>query len=532
MIQLLTRKLLVDNLNVKGPREPLWTRRPESGTARAERRTSASRASRRAFDDGTGADRFPWAFPRCERNRGLPTRCGRRCERVPLPLRGAGGGGARRGEALFSRLSSSVAADGLELPLPALHTDGLDAEQVWQQIEMQLEPLLVKAKRALKRLKPTIEADDDLSAARLFTLPASMAAEQEEEGEGVEWEPFDEGVEYDVDGDEEADASEGETESSEGEEEEKDDREDGVRREDTSSADVTAKYFKNPGMFSLTEMENFALQAEKAEEKRLRIEALREEKRAAGVAGDDGSESESEDDPILEAGGSDSGSDSGDDGSESSSEDEEMDELLGNTARLAGVDPARRASNKRGSKAAREKKGKDIMFEDFFGQAPNAGKKKGLSGMKGLEADELSEEEEDIFNEMERGEMEGDDDDDEEEEDGGLEDEDALRRNSSRNLPMNLQWTRRRMTTTARSGFRTRRGGGGGGRARTRPTMVSKAHPKTLWRRMRRTRRQQWRLRSLGEQITSPPRFSARRQSSRGRSRRWRRGRFRRRRGF
>ena len=84
---------------------------------------------------------------------------------------------------------------------------------------------------ALKRLKPTIEADDDLSAARLFTLPASMAAEQEEEGEGVEWEPFDEGVEYDVDGDEEADASEGETESSEGEEEEKDDREDGVRRE-------------------------------------------------------------------------------------------------------------------------------------------------------------------------------------------------------------------------------------------------------------------------------------------------------------
>ena len=87
--------------------------------------------------------------------------------------------------ALFSRLSSSVAADGLELPLPALHTDGLDAEQVWQQIEMQLEPLLVKAKRALKRLKPTIEADDDLSAARLFTLPASMAAEQEEEGEGA-----------------------------------------------------------------------------------------------------------------------------------------------------------------------------------------------------------------------------------------------------------------------------------------------------------------------------------------------------------
>jgi U3 small nucleolar ribonucleoprotein component len=44
--------------------------------------------------------------------------------------------------ALFSRLSTSVAAEGVDLPLPELHTEGLDAEQVWMQIEMQLEPLL------------------------------------------------------------------------------------------------------------------------------------------------------------------------------------------------------------------------------------------------------------------------------------------------------------------------------------------------------------------------------------------------------
>ena len=282
--------------------------------------------------------------------------------------------------ALFSRLSSSVAADGLELPLPALHTDGLDAEQVWQQIEMQLEPLLVKAKRALKRLKPTIEADDDLSAARLFTLPASMAAEQEEEGEGVEWEPFDEGVEYDVDGDEEADASEGETESSEGEEEEKDDREDGGGERTRPLRRRHGQVLKNPGMFSLTEMENFALQAEKAEEKRLRIEALREEKRAAGVAGDDGSESESEDDPILEAGGSDSGSDSDDDGSESSSEDEEMDELLGNTARLAGLIRRDAPRIREAPKRHARRRGRISCSKTFLARRPTRGRRRDCRG--------------------------------------------------------------------------------------------------------------------------------------------------------
>ena len=49
--------------------------------------------------------------------------------------------------ALFSRLSTSVAAEGVDLPFPELHTEGLDVEQVWMQIEMQLEPLLGKRRR-------------------------------------------------------------------------------------------------------------------------------------------------------------------------------------------------------------------------------------------------------------------------------------------------------------------------------------------------------------------------------------------------
>ena len=102
-------------------------------------------------------------------------------------------------KALFAQLSSSLAADGLDLPLPELHTDGLDAEQVWMQIEMQLEPLLGKAKGALRRLRPAISAGDELTAERLLRLPANAQGEASgSDEEAPEWEPFEEGVEYDV----------------------------------------------------------------------------------------------------------------------------------------------------------------------------------------------------------------------------------------------------------------------------------------------------------------------------------------------
>ena len=219
MIQLRQRKLLSDNLNVKGPREPSH-RRPGSA-ARAERRdVGVGCVTPTNFDDGTGADRVLGRAPvRTQSRRELWARR----ERVPPPPPTSGRRRRDAARALFSRFSSSVAADGLELPPPQLHTDGLDAEQVWQQIEMQLEPLLVKAKRALGGSKPTIEAGRRSERRAPLRLPPQWQRSRKRRG-GPEWEPFDDGVEYDVDGDEEADASEEETESSEGEEEEKDDR--------------------------------------------------------------------------------------------------------------------------------------------------------------------------------------------------------------------------------------------------------------------------------------------------------------------
>ena len=165
--------------------------------------------------------------------------------------------------------TSSLAADGLDLPLPELHTDGLDAEQVWMQIEMQLEPLLGKAKGALRRLRPAISAGDELTAERLLRLPANAQGEASgSDEEAPEWEPFEDGVEYDMDGEERDEEGEEHDDEEEEEEEEDPGGSPGKRK------DLTSKLFENPGMFNLTEMENFALQAEAEEEARLEREAV------------------------------------------------------------------------------------------------------------------------------------------------------------------------------------------------------------------------------------------------------------------
>ena len=310
--------------------------------------------------------------------------------------------------ALFSRLSTSVAAEGVDLPLPELHTEGLDAEQVWMQIEMQLEPLLGKAKTALKRLRPAMQEGDAMRADRLLQLPESTAGEDDDEA--PQWEPFREGVEYDVDSDDE-DADSDDEEAAEAA-----DGDAGGGREGEGKAgrgDLTAKFFKNPGMFSLTEMENFALQAEEEEAERARLEERREAKRAAGGADEDedeGDDSE-EENPLYAASPSDDdGSDASDDDSD---DDDDMADLLGHTAKLAGTEAPSRAS-KRGAKAASKKKGKEIMFEDFFRPAPAGAARRGPPP----DEDELSDREEDMFNEIERGEMEGDEEDSDDEDDG------------------------------------------------------------------------------------------------------------------
>ena len=335
-------------------------------------------------------------------------------------------------KALFAKLSSSRAADGLDLPLPELHTDGLDAEQVWMQIEMQLEPLLGKAKGALRRLRPAISAGDELTAERLLRLPANAQGEASgSDEEAPEWEPFEEGVEYDMDGQEEDE--EEEVDDDEEEEEEAEDPDGSLKQKD-----LTSKLFKNPGMFNLTEMENFALQAEAEEDARLKREERREHRRKARESGDGGgdeSESESEEN-VLDA-EEDEEDESGSDASGSGSEDDDdMVDLIGNTARLAGVAGPKTRASKRGVRDAVKKKGKDLMFSDFFGdgKAPSGGKPRRGGG----DEDEASDREEDLFAAMERGEMESAEEGSSDEEDGvdalDQQDEDALREELEREL--------------------------------------------------------------------------------------------------
>ena len=335
-------------------------------------------------------------------------------------------------KALFAKLSSSRAADGLDLPLPELHTDGLDAEQVWMQIEMQLEPLLGKAKGALRRLRPAISAGDELTAERLLRLPANAQGEASgSDEEAPEWEPFEEGVEYDMDGQEEDE--EEEVDDDEEEEEEAEDPDGSLKPKD-----LTSKLFKNPGMFNLTEMENFALQAEAEEDARLKREERREHRRKARESGDGGgdeSESESEEN-VLDA-EEDEEDESGSDASGSGSEDDDdMVDLIGNTARLAGVAGPKTRASKRGVRDAVKKKGKDLMFSDFFGdgKAPSGGKPRRGGG----DEDEASDREEDLFAAMERGEMESAEEGSSDEEDGvdalDQQDEDALREELEREL--------------------------------------------------------------------------------------------------
>ena len=329
---------------------------------------------------------------------------------------------------MFAQLSSSLAADGLDLPLPELHTEGLDAEQVWMQIEMQLEPLLGKAKGALRRLRPAISAGDEFIAERLLKLPANAQGKTSgsDEEEAPEWEPFNADVEYDIDGEDEDDDDDDDEEEEEKPEASK------------TPKDLTSKLFKDPGMFNLTEMENFALQAEAEEEERLAREERREQRRRkaldSGGGEDDEDESESEEN-VLD----DDSEEDDDDDSDDDSEDDDVADLIGNAARLAGVALPRgktAAASRRDEKKSMKKKGKDITFADFFGDAKTP-EKFGRNARR-LDEDELSDREEDVFTAMERGEMEsrgGSDEDSDEDEDAlDQEDEDALREELERDL--------------------------------------------------------------------------------------------------
>ena len=306
---------------------------------------------------------------------------------------------AEAARTLFARLTSAYAetsttSGALPLEDGELTTEGLDAEQVWTQMEAQTTPVLEACKRAIKALGKRVksgESGEDVDVDALFDVDADESQSDDDDDE--------------EDDDDDEDASEDASDDGDEDSEEANARSKSGKK--SGGSDRTSKYFRNPGMFSLDDMENFLDEAEEEAEERRKVEEEKED-------GDSDEERDSEDD--------DDSDDEGDiyrelsesdDDEEDSEEADDLDDALAYTAKLAGVSASTRRKKDKKSKG---KKAQDMMFEDFFGKhkgKPLGGTKGGkLGASTDAELNELSDEEEDMFNELE-----GDEDLDEEDDD-------------------------------------------------------------------------------------------------------------------
>ena len=279
---------------------------------------------------------------------------------------------------LFARLTryaratpSASASETLPLDAHEFVVEECDVEQVWTQIDAQHAPVLRRCAREVEGLRRW-KGEGVAGASR---------AGAEDEGQG-------ESGGEDEDEDEDEDADERRARSG----------------KKSSGSDRTEKYFKNPGMFSLDEMENFLDDAEEDEQRRVEGEGDDEK----GRGGVDSEDEDEEHDIYRDVRDSDEDDDE-DDG-------DDLDDALAYTAKLAGVSASARAKTTKGKKA------QDLMFADFFGKnqgKPLGGTKGGKLGASNeMELNELSDEEEDMFNELE-----GVDDDDDDDEQGDTDDD-------------------------------------------------------------------------------------------------------------
>lgn len=307
---------------------------------------------------------------------------------------------AEAARTLFARLTSAYAETSTTrgaLPLEdgELTTEGLDAEQVWTQMEAQTTPVLEACKRAIKALGKRVksgESGEDVDVDALFDVDADESQSEDED-------------EQDDDDDE---ASEDESDDADEDSQEANARSKSGKK--SGGSDRTSKYFRNPGMFSLDDMENFLDEAEEEAEERRKVEDEKEDGDEDQERDSDGEDdSDDEGDIYREL----SESDDDEDDDEDSEEADDLDDALAYTAKLAGVSASTRRKKDKKSKG---KKAQDMMFEDFFGKhkgKPLGGTKGGkLGASTDAELNELSDEEEDMFNELE-----GDEDLDEEDDD-------------------------------------------------------------------------------------------------------------------
>ncbi|KAL0643336.1 hypothetical protein Bca4012_041626 [Brassica carinata] len=117
-------------------------------------------------------------------------------------------------------------------PFDELLVDGFDAEQIWQQIDMQSQPLLSSLRHEVKRFA---------KSPKEIRKIGDLAVEASHEGDVDEMDMDDDNDVEDDDDELEADESEGEEEEEDGEEEEEDEEEE---EEEEENEGIEDKFFK------------------------------------------------------------------------------------------------------------------------------------------------------------------------------------------------------------------------------------------------------------------------------------------------
>ncbi|KAK7389085.1 hypothetical protein VNO78_23917 [Psophocarpus tetragonolobus] len=121
-------------------------------------------------------------------------------------------------------------------PLDQLLVDGFDAEQIWQQIDLQSQPLLSTLRRRVKQLAENPEEISQLK------VPLE-GGNTKEEKKRDEWEEESDGFDEELDEEEEEEEAE-EDEENEGEEDDDEEMEDEEEEEKEEGGDIEDKFLK------------------------------------------------------------------------------------------------------------------------------------------------------------------------------------------------------------------------------------------------------------------------------------------------
>ncbi|XP_050123103.1 M phase phosphoprotein 10-like isoform X1 [Malus sylvestris] len=133
--------------------------------------------------------------------------------------------------AALQSLFSSIRPFTPKSPFDQLLVDGFDAEQIWQQIDLQSQPLISTLRRDLKRFEKN---PDEIKTLKVVVQGEEKVLEARSQGLKAEFGGFEEELDgFDDDGDDEE--AEEEEEEDEGSESEEVDREDEEEREESES---------------------------------------------------------------------------------------------------------------------------------------------------------------------------------------------------------------------------------------------------------------------------------------------------------